>query len=117
VALRGELTMAQLAAKNGIHQTIVGKWKRQAVEGIAGVFSGKSAAQESAKATEADFEKLHAKIGHSGARALRSASSLGRTAVHELHRKFLVVLPSIRNLSTPTPDRQSALRWRECRGP
>jgi transposase len=27
----------------------VGEWKRQAVEGMAGVFSGKSAAQESAK--------------------------------------------------------------------
>ena len=62
-ALRGELTAAQLAAKHGIHQTMVGEWKRQAVEGMAGVFSGKSAAQESAKASEAEVEKLHAKIG------------------------------------------------------
>ncbi|MBB5696650.1 transposase [Roseomonas pecuniae] len=62
-ALRGELTTAQLAAKHGIHQTMVGEWKRQAVEGMAGVFSGKSAAQESAKASEAEVEKLHAKIG------------------------------------------------------
>ncbi len=29
-ALRGELTTAQLAAKHGIHQTMVGGWKRQA---------------------------------------------------------------------------------------
>ena len=28
-ALRGELTTAQLAAKHGIHQTMVGDWKRQ----------------------------------------------------------------------------------------
>jgi transposase len=62
-ALRGELTTAQLAAKHGIHQTMVGEWKRQAVEGIAGVFSGKVAAQETAKASEAEVEKLHAKIG------------------------------------------------------
>ena len=62
-ALRGELTTAQMAAKHGIHQTMVGEWKRQAVEGMAGVFSGKSAAQESAKASEAEVEKLHAKIG------------------------------------------------------
>jgi transposase len=62
-ALRGELTTAQLAAKHGIHQTMVGDWKRQAMEGLAAVFSGKSAAGESAKATEADVEKLHAKIG------------------------------------------------------
>ena len=62
-ALRGELTTAQLAAKHGIHQTMVGDWKRQAMEGLAAVFSSKSAAEESAKATEADVEKLHAKIG------------------------------------------------------
>jgi transposase len=62
-ALRGELTTTQLAAKHGIHQTMVGDWKRQAMEGLAAVFSSKSAAEESAKATEADVEKLHAKIG------------------------------------------------------
>jgi transposase len=33
------------------------------MEGLAAVFSGKSAAGESAKATEADVDKLHAKIG------------------------------------------------------
>jgi transposase-like protein len=37
-ALRGELTTAQLASKHGIHQTMVGEWKRQAVEGLAGCF-------------------------------------------------------------------------------
>ena len=62
-ALRGELTAAQLAAKHGIHQTMVGEWKRQAMEGLTAVFSGKSAAEERAKATEADVDKLHAKIG------------------------------------------------------
>jgi transposase len=62
-ALRGELTTAQLAAKHGIHQTMVGEWKRQAMEGLAAVFSGKSAAQETAEAAEADVEKLHVKIG------------------------------------------------------
>ena len=62
-ALRGELTTAQLAVKHGIHQTMVGDWKRQAIEGLTAVFSGKSAAEESAKATEVDVEKLHAKIG------------------------------------------------------
>ena len=60
-ALRGELTAAQLAAKHGIHQTMVGEWKRQAMEGLASVFSGKAEAQEAAKADA--VEKLHAKIG------------------------------------------------------
>ena len=62
-ALRGELTTAQLATKHGIHQTMVGEWKKQAMEGLAWVFSGKEAAQETAKTTEAEVERLHAKIG------------------------------------------------------
>ena len=47
-ALRGELTAAQLAAKHGIHQTMVGEWKTQAMEGLVAVFSGKEAAQDTA---------------------------------------------------------------------
>ena len=70
-ALRGELTTAQLATKHGIHQTMVGEWKKQAMEGMAGVFSaqcgalarGKEAAQDVARSSEAEVEKLHAKIG------------------------------------------------------
>ena len=62
-ALRGELTTAQLAAKHGVHQTMVGEWKKQAVEGLASVFSGKEAAQDTARLSEAEVEKLHAKIG------------------------------------------------------
>ena len=62
-ALRGELTAAQLASKHGIHQTMVGEWKKQAMEGLAAVFSDRSAAQETAKSSEAEVEKLHAKIG------------------------------------------------------
>lgn len=62
-ALRGELTTAQLATKHGIHQTMVGEWKKQAMEGMAAVFSGKKAAQDVARSSEAEVEKLHAKIG------------------------------------------------------
>jgi len=62
-ALRGELTTAQLATKQGIHQTMVGEWKKQAMEGMATVFSGQEAAQDMARLSEAEVEKLHAKIG------------------------------------------------------
>ncbi len=62
-ALRGELTTAQLATKHGIHQTMVDEWKKQAMDGMAAVFSGKEAAQETARPSEAEVEKLHAKIG------------------------------------------------------
>jgi transposase len=62
-ALRGELTAAQLASKHGIHQTMVGEWKKQATEGLTAMFSGRSAAEQTAKSTEVEVEKLHAKIG------------------------------------------------------
>ena len=62
-ALRGELTAAQLAAKHGIHQTMVGEWKKQAMEGLTSVFSGRLEMQEVAKSTGAEVGTLHAKIG------------------------------------------------------
>ena len=62
-ALRGELTTAQLATKHGIHPTMVSDWKRQATQGLTAVFADRSAAQETAKATEAEVEMPHAKIG------------------------------------------------------
>ena len=60
-ALRGELTASQLATKHGVHQTMIGDWKRQAMEGLVSVFSGKAEAKEGIR--EEDLEKLHAKIG------------------------------------------------------
>jgi len=60
-ALRGELTVSQLATKHGVHQTMIGEWKRQALDGLATVFSGKADAREGMR--EEDVEKLHAKIG------------------------------------------------------
>ena len=45
-ALRGELTTAQLATKHGIHPTMVGEWKRQAMEGLTAVFAERPVAQE-----------------------------------------------------------------------
>lgn len=60
-AIRGELTLAELAAKHGIHHTMIGAWKRQAMEGMASLFDG---GEQTAKAaSEAEIEKLHAKIG------------------------------------------------------
>ena len=60
-ALRGDLTDAQLATKHGVHPTMVAAWKKQAVEGLSGVFSGKTEAAATARADEVG--RLHAKIG------------------------------------------------------
>lgn len=60
-ALHGEPTVAQLAAKHGVHQTTINAWKKQAIEGMAMVFSGKAEAAEAA--SEGEIDHLHAKIG------------------------------------------------------
>lgn len=60
-AIRGEMTVAQLAAKHGIHQTMINAWKKQAMEVMAGVFAGKAEAAEANR--EEEIERLHSKIG------------------------------------------------------
>ena len=39
-AVRGDLTLAELAAKHGIYHTMVGTWKRQAMEAMSSLFNG-----------------------------------------------------------------------------
>jgi transposase len=39
-AIRGEQTIAQLAAKHGVHQTMINAWKKQAVEVICSPETG-----------------------------------------------------------------------------
>lgn len=60
-ALRGDLTVSQLATKHGVHQTLIGDWRRQALSGLVTVFSAKEEAKAGMR--EEDVEKLHAKIG------------------------------------------------------
>ena len=60
-AIKGELTLAELATKHGIHQTMIAAWKRQAIEGLASTFSGKAEAAQAIG--EAELNRLHAKIG------------------------------------------------------
>ena len=55
------MTLAELAAKHGIHHTMIGAWKRQAMDGMASLFDNGD--QASKAASEAEIEKLHAKIG------------------------------------------------------
>lgn len=60
-AIRGEMTMAELSARHGVHATVIAAWKKQAIEGMAASFSGKAEALEAA--SDAEVTKLHAKIG------------------------------------------------------
>ncbi len=60
-ALKGDLTMAGLVEKFGVHQTLINTWKRQAREGMSTVFSGETEA--AAADREVEPSRLHAKIG------------------------------------------------------
>lgn len=60
-AIKGEKTVAEMATRFGIHPNQVGDWKRQAVEGMTGVFTGKT--ERNDMAHEAEIKELHAKIG------------------------------------------------------
>ena len=64
-AMKGEQTLAELGAKHGIHQTMIATWKRQAIDGLTGIFSGKpqDAKGLSDKEKEQEVTQLHAKIG------------------------------------------------------
>jgi transposase len=59
-AIRSELTVSQLGAKYGLHQTMINSWKKQAIDKLSTVFEQKS---DVGKTPDAEAEKLHAKIG------------------------------------------------------
>ena len=46
-ALRGDKTIQEISAKRQLHPTQATMWKRQAQEGLAGVFSDKAKKSES----------------------------------------------------------------------
>lgn len=60
-ALKEEATIAEIAARFNIHPNQVSDWKRQALEGLADIFTGKVGRNDIAH--EAQIKELHAKIG------------------------------------------------------
>ena len=59
-ALKGELTLAELAQKHDVHANQITQWKSQLLERAASVFGGET---ESAASPPVDLKELHAKIG------------------------------------------------------
>ncbi len=60
-AIRGELTVAQLVSKHGVHQTLINGWKKPALDGLCGMFAGRTETAE--RDREEEVARLHEKIG------------------------------------------------------
>lgn len=60
-AIKGEQTVAELGSRYGLHPNMITNWKRQAIENMAEIFSGK--AERARTADDAQIKDLHAKIG------------------------------------------------------
>jgi transposase-like protein len=60
-ALRGDKTIQEIASKHKLHPNQISSWKRQAIEGLAEVFS--SGADHERHDHETEVRDLHAKIG------------------------------------------------------
>jgi transposase len=60
-ALRGDKTIQEIAARHQVHPNQASTWKRQAVDGLAAVFS--SGVDPARQDREAEIRELHAKIG------------------------------------------------------
>jgi len=97
-AIRGELTLAELAAKHGVHHTMIGGWKRQAMGGMASLFDGGE--QASRAEAEGEIEKLHTKIGQ----LLVERDFLAKA------KTFGLVVPAGQGRAAPS-TRVSAICW------
>ena len=60
-AIRGELTLAQIAKKYDVHPNMIANWKRQLTQEASGVFAKGQSAHD--KASDVEVKELHAKIG------------------------------------------------------
>lgn len=59
-ALKGESTLTEIAEKYDLHPNQIQRWKNDLIAGAAEVFGSN---KKERKTTEAEIEKLHAKIG------------------------------------------------------
>jgi transposase-like protein len=58
-AIRGEKTVAEIAAHHEVHPTQVTSWKNEVLENLAGIFGGESCGRDEKER----IRELHAKIG------------------------------------------------------
>ena len=74
-ALRGEVTLAELASRHGVHATQIATWRKQALEHLSEVFEHGSPVLEDA---ERHIRDLRAKVGELTMERDFLAGALGR---------------------------------------
>lgn len=62
-AIRGEKTIAEIAAQYEIHPTMIHNWKRQLLDGANGIFEQQNQAVEVSSGAEAQIAELYRQIG------------------------------------------------------
>ncbi|AKJ65645.1 transposase [Kiritimatiella glycovorans] len=62
-ALRGIKTVAEIAAENNVHPTMVTRWKTELTEGAADLFERKNAPDLEKRGLEKNCERLERKVG------------------------------------------------------
>jgi transposase-like protein len=60
-AIKGEKTLPEMSQIYEIHPNLIGKWKKEALDNLQGIFTGKIKAQENHDKTEK--AELYKKIG------------------------------------------------------
>ena len=60
-ALRGDKTTQEIATRHKVHPNQVSAWKRQAIDGLGGIFS--NGTEHAGQDRESEVRDLHAKIG------------------------------------------------------
>lgn len=102
-AIRGELTLSELAAKHGIHHTMIGGWKRQAMDGMASLFDGGEQASKAEAETKNRETAYQDRAIASGAglfgEGFRSMSTGQRRLLIELAHQCLSIAAQCRLLS------------------
>lgn len=58
-AIRGEKTIAEIAAHHDVHPTQVTSWKNEVLEKLVGIFGGENSSRDEKER----IRELHAKIG------------------------------------------------------
>ena len=111
-ALRGERTLQEIASQYQVHPNQVGAWKRQAVEGLAEVFS--TGAERRTRDHESEVRDLHAKIGElvlANYQVFHEADWLGKKRRIAHPRPRAIADPAISGFATPSGPRHKRRLW------